>query len=367
LRDNRLDVIRGFAILLLTVTHTFPGPVLLANSHHYYILTGFAFHGADVFVSFSGLVSGMVYARTIANDGFSVGMRRGFGRAVQLFIFNALAFIAVVLVVQTFRSSGVIAEHHSFDDPYAAALGTIFLYDPISYFNILNFYMILLVLLPIFVFLQSRSVLPIIVSATLYVAYQIMQFRANASPSGSAFFVSPIAWQFMFFGGVTVGMHYARIRDALPPLRKTIGAILLCFFATHFMRDQSWAVHHFMSKYNLGFLRIVDLILVFYVVDRMVEPSVKITAPIMQKISSIGSNSLFCFAMTLVLCYIGSNILVLFDGSRAAYLLVIVAEVMFMIGLGHLLLTRPGFRLMTQAKWIDRAIVGNPSGRSTST
>jgi hypothetical protein len=85
MRDNRLDVIRGLAILLLTTTHTAPGPQILEQYGHYYILTGFFFHGADIFVSFSGLVCGIVYKRSIEKVGMTEGIRRGLVRAAQLF------------------------------------------------------------------------------------------------------------------------------------------------------------------------------------------------------------------------------------------------------------------------------------------
>lgn len=353
MRDNRLDVIRGLAILLLTVTHTYPGPSLSETSGHYYILTGFFFHGADVFVAFSGLVCGLVYKKTISEHGILFGIRRGIGRAMQLFVFNALGFACVAAVVLFFRGIGVEAPVHRFGDLLPAAVGTIFLFDTIPYFNILNFYILLLLILPFFVFSQIRSILPIFFSAIIYAVYELVAFMGGEFQEGGPFFVSFAAWQFMFFGGVTLGMNYQRVRRTLPPLRSTIGFIMLYLFVTHFMHDQGWIVHRLSGKFDLGILRIVDLILVCYVIDRLVEPSVQITSPVLRRISSIGSNSLFCFTVTLVVCYIGSNLLAALDGGRLMYLAVLLAEVFLMLLLGEVLQRNSQFRRITQMKWLD--------------
>ena len=365
MRDNRIDVIRGLAILLITVNHTYPSQSFAIERGNYQIGTGFFFNGADIFVAFSGLVCGLVYKKIIFEQGLSTGIKRGFSRSIQLFIFNALSFACASLIILLFKELGSVAPVHGFDSFLAAAKGTIFLYDPIPYFNILNFYIVLLLILPLFVFVQAQSIIPIIVSAMVYAAYELAILAGVSFQESSPFFVSPVAWQFMFFGGVTIGMNYQRIRSNTPPLRSAIGFIMLYLFVTYFMREYGWIVHRLSGKFELGILRIVDLILVCYVIDRLVEPSVRITTPVLQRISSIGSNSLFSFATSLVVCYLGSNLLAALNGGRLAYLTVLLAEMFLMIGLGHVLQANLRFRRITQAKWLDLVFDTHPRGPTT--
>lgn len=352
MRDNRLDVIRGLAILLITINHTYPGRDFAIERGHYQVNIGLSFNGADVFVAFSGLVCGIVYRKTISEQGLATGIRRSISRAMQIFMFNAIAFICVAGVVLLFGRVSAVAPVHGFEDFLQAAKGTIFLYDPIPYFNILNLYIALLLVLPVFVFLQNATIAPIVISASLYVIYGTAAFLGFSFQGDSPFFVSPLAWQFMFFGGVTIGMNYQRIRSLLPPLRSSIGFIMLYLLVTHFMRENGWIVHRLSGKFELGILRLVDLILVCYVIDRLVAPNVEITAPVLRRISSIGSNSLFCFSTTLVVCYTGSSLLSALNGGRVAYLAVLLAEIFLMIALGHALQSNSRFRRITQAKWL---------------
>ena len=352
MRDNRIDVIRGFAILLLTVTHTMCGPALLADHGHYYPRLGFFFHGADIFVAFSGLICGIVYTRTLQRQGASGLLQKGWARALQLWLFNAIAFFAVAAVVLAFNRAGVNAQIHNLQPGFWSAMtGTLFLFAPIPYFNVLNVYIIFLVILPVFVLLQARWRYTIVVSFGIYVVSLVV---LDPGRKPDRFFVSPMAWQFLFFGAVVVGMHLDRVRAALPPLLTVGWALLLYFFVIHYMKENAWIVHNFSSKYGLGALRIVDLVLVAYVLDRLIAPDIPVTSRLLRNIASIGSNSLFSFCCTLVLCYAASNLLVVFDASRAIYLIVILAELSIMVLIGALLLHRPAWRAMTQAKWVER-------------
>ncbi|RWR29817.1 hypothetical protein D2T29_13600 [Sinirhodobacter populi] len=363
MRDNRLDVIRGLAVILITISHTNPGPVLNAQFGHYYI-SYFFFNFADVFVAFSGLVCGIVYRKAAEREGAPAVIRKGFIRAAQLFLYNALAFAGVLLIVALFNSIGVHTKHHDLGGaPWAQAfMGTVFLYAPIEFFNILNFYILLLGILPFFILAQLRFRWTILISGALYLGYEAFRFLTRTQGDAGTFFASPVAWQFLFFGAVCIGMYYTRVRDALPPLNRTIGPILLYFLVTHFMRDQSWIVHNFSDKYDLGFLRIVDLVLVCYLIDRLVPPDVKITAPVVQSMAAVGANSLFCFSVSLMLCYLASNVLTLVDGHRAVYLVVLLCEIFAFLALGNLLRRNEGFRRLTQIRWVEKLF---PAGRSS--
>lgn len=260
-------------------------------------------------------------------------------------------------IIAIFRSFDVQAPNHSIDGSWIRAIfGTVFLYEPISYFNILNVYILFLVILPFFVAAQMRSNLPILFCIAFYLGYTAYRMAGGADDTRGIFFISPFSWQLAFFGGTFVGMNFDRIREAAPPLRLTIGPIMAYALVTHFMRDQAWIVHNFSGKHELGALRIVDLIIFAYLIDQLVNPSVEITSHALQKISSVGSNSLFCFSCTLVMCYFFSNILVVFDGNRAIYFVVLLLEVLLIMQLGKVFIENKRFRTATQVKWIERIL-----------
>lgn len=94
-------------------------------------------------------------------EGQRAGIGKGLGRAAQLFIFNGCAFLIVWAVVQSFGAFGIEGPVHKVPDSFAqAALGTILLYDPIPFFNILNFYILMLIALPFFVAAQLAGAGP---------------------------------------------------------------------------------------------------------------------------------------------------------------------------------------------------------------
>ena len=358
MRDSRVDIIRGLAILLLTVTHTVPGAGLMASTGHFYPTFPVFFHGADVFVALSGLICGIVYTRSLERSGGAALIEKGLLRAMQLFVYNALAVLLVVAVVRGFNAAGVVAAIHNLGpDPLQAVLGTVFLFDPLPYFNILNFYIVMLLLLPFFVLAQARFGYTILISGLIYLAYSgHVLWTDTAGQRDGPFFVAPLAWQFLFFGATTVGMNLDRIRAALPPLERVLGPILLYLFVTAFLRSEGWMVQRLAVKYDLGILRLVDLMLVLYVIDRLVAPQARLAAPVLGKLEHVGRNSLVCFAVTLPLCYGFSNLLVLFDGSRGAYLAVLLLEVSLMLALGAALARHEGLRRITQLPWLGRAL-----------
>jgi hypothetical protein len=357
MRDNRLDVVRGFTILLLTVTHTMPGLELQKQFGHFYPFSHIGFHAADIFVAFSGLVCGLVYKRGIHEKGLIWGVQKASVRSIQIFLYNAIAFCCVAVIIVGFNAANILSAVHTFKQPFlGSALGTIFLYDPLPYFDILNVYIIFLLITPFFVAAQLRSKLAIIASGAIYLIYTFFHLKSPSVGSDGPFFVSVFAWQFLFFGGVTIGMNYQKVRAALPPLDRSLGLIFGYVLITFFMRDQAWIIHNFETKFDLGVFRILDLIVFFYVLDRLMSPSTPVTIPFLKTLAALGSNSLFCFSMTLIVVYMGSITLSVFDGARFVYLAVLLLELGAMLVLGNILRNNEKFKRLTQMRWVERIV-----------
>ena len=80
-RDQRIDLLRGFAVFAMVVDHI-AGPSVL------YGLTGgnrFYTSAAEGFIFISGLVMGLVYQRLVERDGLGPSLRRAIERAPRVY------------------------------------------------------------------------------------------------------------------------------------------------------------------------------------------------------------------------------------------------------------------------------------------
>src|SRR5512142_2909545 len=80
-RDLRLDLLRGFAVLVMVVDH-------FGGSSWLYLITGnnnFFTSGAEAFVLISGMVVGIVYGAIADREGLSSAAKKAFQRALTLY------------------------------------------------------------------------------------------------------------------------------------------------------------------------------------------------------------------------------------------------------------------------------------------
>src|SRR5512142_1735630 len=96
-RDLRLDLLRGFAVLVMVVDH-------FGGSSWLYLITGnnnFFTSGAEAFVLISGMVVGMVYGAIARRDGLKAAVLKALERAWTLYKLTVVLTVlfAVVSVV----------------------------------------------------------------------------------------------------------------------------------------------------------------------------------------------------------------------------------------------------------------------------
>ncbi len=80
-RDLRLDLLRGFAVVVMVVDH-------VGGSSWLYLITGgnaFFVSGAEAFIFISGLVVGMVYGAMALKQGIWVAQKKALERAWTLY------------------------------------------------------------------------------------------------------------------------------------------------------------------------------------------------------------------------------------------------------------------------------------------
>ena len=316
MRDVRLDLFRGIALVFILIIHIVPGPAVLRDFGTFHPSTGLRFGFAEIFIAASGLVSGIVYGKVERERGLAAAIRKVVGRLLQLSYYNALAFAACGALLVLGARAGVNASIHRLDEGFAnEAIGTLSFFDPIPYFNILGLYVVLLLILPFYLAAWRRWRGALAVSFGLYLAYQAWTMKTGGAVGPQPFFMSPLAAQFMFLGAASIGTHYAEVLRRLPPLRLTLLPLLAYLLVCSFASDMGLALHHLNDKYSLGPIRILDMAVAAYLALTLVPKDIDGRHPLAGLLATMGSHSLFVFSLTLPICYLGSLMLAALPGG----------------------------------------------------
>ncbi|WP_370249323.1 OpgC domain-containing protein [Nocardioides sp.] len=237
-RDRRLDLLRGWIIIAVVVTHT-----EVNGLWSYLTLNGIgAITGAELFVLLSGIVLGMVYRPAVRRMGEWVTAVTMWRRARKQYVTAVVVVLLVPLlglipyvraeVVSTFTDRGT-------GENGAAALGQVYDlypnverlldYPPPWYavrslllleigpwvFNIMGLFVVLSLLLPLLMVLIKRRLwwALLALSWTAYVVGTITDYH----PLNSQFeFVFPLLiWQLPFAHGLVIGWYRREITAAL--------------------------------------------------------------------------------------------------------------------------------------------------------
>jgi hypothetical protein len=206
-RDVRLDVLRGLALLIIFVDHI-PGMLFAGLTPQAF---GYA-DAAEAFVLIAGLSAYQAYNGKLASAGVLRGSLPIFTRVWQLYVTH-LALVVLVAGIAAYAA-------RRFGDPnYLEALGLdVFLADPAqaivgvvtltflpNYLDILPLYMIALSLLPLVLLgLRVHWAMPLALSLALYMVAQIWGLNLPNIQASRVWFFNPLAWQFIFVGGVVL-------------------------------------------------------------------------------------------------------------------------------------------------------------------
>jgi hypothetical protein len=247
IRDVRLDLVRGLAMLIIVIAHT------PSNPWNDWIPARFGFSSAaEMFVFCSGIASAMAFGSVFAKQGFGLGLARIGQRIWQLYWAQVAVFIfTVALSVWATRALGTgdysarLYLDWFLSQPGEAIPALLTLrYIPI-FFDMLPMYMLLLAMVPV-VMLLSR-IGPVagpatvgLLSAGLWLVMQVTGFNLSARPdTDQIWFFNPFAWQLLFFTGFAFGMGWLK-----PPaldnrilvrfsLAVVIASIPLTFWGVH--------------------------------------------------------------------------------------------------------------------------------------
>ncbi len=210
MRDTRIDIIRGFAMVTIIINHFsllasrlgLQGPQIPTTT------TVSISSAAAIFVALSGYMVGMVYTKKVG-AGWILLRRAG-----KLYAWNFALFLAAALftLIAGHAYNSVLRLTPIVETPYQAFLYfAILAYGPFS-LDILHLYIILLLVSPLAIWLLRRSpLLLIVLSVLIYCAFHVGLRLApdiGGSPNpleADRWRFHPVAWQLMFFVPMAAG------------------------------------------------------------------------------------------------------------------------------------------------------------------
>jgi hypothetical protein len=362
-RDLRLDLYRGLALWLIFLGHV-PGTFFNRIAPWNY---GFS-DPAEVFIFVSGYANAFVYGRVMEQRGFLMAGAQIVRHVFKTYV--AQVFLFVVLISEVFWLS---QGSHRFDDaanirilherPDESLLAVMQLkFMPVN-MDVLPLYIVVLGVSPLILWLLRKApALALSVSVGIYAAANLLGLNFPSFPYGHWYF-NPLAWQLLFVVGAWCGLGaagwvwmLARSRLAL-----IVAAIYtLSIFAVFIGWDRlglgtvpGWITLAF-GKTNLGVLRLLHFLALAMVVDWLIPSDwSRLTSRVARPLILCGQHSLEVFCLGVTLAFVGQVAVVGVPGSFLVRLLVSVAGIVLMVGVGALLSwygsTRVSFKVVADA------------------
>lgn len=313
-RDIRIDTIRGLFMVWMTINHL-GGPL-----HAYSFQTLGFFSSAEGFVFISGIVAGMVYGRMGLTKGGTFMKNRVFHRALDIYWFHLATFVLVMAVENSISNQTYASVYRQLnplpmESPLIAlGLGALFLWQP-AFLDILPMYCLFLLITPFclngFKNKQSHWVLLgsllVWVSATYHSWDRLQQFLFRYLPCNLGFF-HPLAWQFLFIGGLFFG--FRRAAGYSVPVKKYwiisslviwIGILLLRYEALP-ARILGFDLMTLTLRESFGLLRVINLMVLAYLLTCLGSRWPRLLE--WPWFSYLGQHSLQVFSFQLVLLYV---------------------------------------------------------------
>ncbi|MGQ0685669.1 OpgC domain-containing protein [Bradyrhizobium sp.] len=350
-RDLRLDLFRGIANWAIFLNHIPNIALIWITTRNY----GFS-DAAELFVFIAGYAAAIVYAKSMATQGFAAGASRLLERAWQLYVAHVVLFVINVAVItwvaQTYNQSQLLNEFNVarfIDHPVLTlAQGLLLKYKPFN-LDILPLYIVLLAACPPVLWLMLRRPhVAIVGSLLLYFAARHFEWNLPAYPSGGWYF-NPFTWQFLFLLGAWCALGGApRMRTIVwSPAALLIGTAYLSFALLMTMAGRfetlgnlfpEWLVGAFNpnDKTNLAPYRIVHFIAMAVIVVRFMPidwPGLK--SGLLQPLIVCGQRSLEVFCVGLLLSFIAHFLLEEISASLLAEILVSIAGIGLMTGIAY--------------------------------
>lgn len=233
-RDERLDMFRGLALLMIFINHV-PGTFYEGLTSRNF---GFS-DAAEAFVFMSGMASGLAYSNRFRTGSLWAGIAKIWARARQLyFVHITITVLSLAIFAAAAKWLGLgelLAKNNIgplFREPLGTMVGIPLLTHQLGYLNILPLYMTLLLVTPLLIFAGLRQpILVVVASLTLWVLAGHYRLNFPNFPNEGGWFFNPFSWQLLFVVGLLSGMAMKVGKKFIPyhPALFGLGAAILVF------------------------------------------------------------------------------------------------------------------------------------------
>lgn len=315
-RDQRLDFLRGVALVTIFINHV-PG-----NSLENFTSRNFGFSdAAESFVLMSGIAAAFAYAKAV-KTGLVSGIERATARAFKLYwvhlLITAVAFVAVLLVGSAFANNAMLWRNNMGimqTDPVAGIIGIVTFSHQFGYFNILPLYCVLMLAAPAMIWAAiTRPTAFLSASAALWFIAGAAHINFPNYPTDGGWFLNPLSWQFVFAIGIMIGVSVKEGRKFCS-YHPAVFALALGYlvFACAVVQLSLWneiaypELPEVIAGFNKSFLtlpRLLHVLALAYVAIHMTAVARAANARWSKPIRLLGSNSLAVFASGSVICMV---------------------------------------------------------------
>jgi len=312
-RNLRIDALRGFFLIVMTVDHLPHHPLLRFSRQCF----GFV-SSAEGFVFLSGVVSAWVYGQVLLNQGTGALWNRTLRRSRDIYFTHLLIF-TIALLAGHFGGRQIAGP---FTDPWSAWWhGALLIYQP-PLFGILPMYIVFLAFTAL-VLIQmdrGRTWLVLGISTALWLAAQWGIGSAPHNPQWLQLgFFNILAWQLLFVAGAYFGYRKAAgLPSPVPASRLLFGVTIAVVVALFFLRHQhsllgirlihihtaldSWrAINHPLRLINFAAFAYI-----LWYLPRSIDATLN-ASPAFRFLRFLGRHSLQVFAWSVLLAYTASS------------------------------------------------------------
>lgn len=315
-RDQRLDFLRGIALVTIFVNHV-PDTVFENLTSRNF---GFS-DAAEAFVLMSGIAAAFAYTKSVRSslhEGFAKSSARAFKLYWVHLLITMLAFVSVVWVSKAAGDDGMLLRNNMdlmFRDPTSALIGIVTMGHQFGYFNILPLYCVLMLSAPAMIWAALKNPKAFLVgSAALWMIAGTLRLNFPNYPTNGGWFLDPLSWQLVFAIGVVIGVsvkegrRFCSYHPAIFALATTYlvaaCAVVQMGLWSHLQAPDLPEVIFGFNKMYLTLPRLLHVLALAYVVIHMTTIAKAANANWSKPIRFLGSNSLSVFASGSVICIV---------------------------------------------------------------
>lgn len=340
-RDDRLDIIRGLAMLTIAVNHVtlligwvgykgrrIPSLSDLGQSS-----------AAELFVALSGYMIGLVYLRR-SDLTARLTQRMGYLYRMNLAAFLVSAVVVALADDRLAEATGLLRLED--DGAHVRLIKFLLLLDLPALLDILPMYILLMAGVPLAARLWRRSTGGF--ACICLGLYFVVQVGEMLAPDGSfrgfvRWSMNPLAWQLLFYGMMAVGAKdlHARLFDWLEASAARAVFFIALFIGAAFLYSV-WGTEALPwptmdGRTNLGPTRVVHCVLTLLALCSVITLArPRLTGRAALLVARVGRETLVCYVWSIPLTYAAAALWLFLGATNWLYLGLALCVLVLVVG-----------------------------------